>query len=196
MDDCDGCLEGCRDGPVDGALRRSRAQAAAQDALERAAEVEERARAEIGTLTLAARLRGSVGERVLARLSGDVTLSGRVVRTGPGWTLLEEEADREAVLAHAHICVVRGLARHSRVTAGIVESRLGLRSVLRGIARDRSAVRIHLPAGLSLDATIDRVGADYLEVAAHPASEPRRRAEVRGVELVPLSAVVAVRRAG
>lgn len=172
------------------------AQAAAGDALERAAEVEERARAEIGALTLAARLRGSVGAPVLVRLAGDLALSGRIVRTGPDWTLLEEETNREAVVAHGHITAVRGLARQSVVTEGIVESRLGLRSVLRGIARDRSAVRVHLPTGATVDATIDRVGADYLEAAAHPASEPRRRAEVRGLEIVPLFAVVAVRRAG
>lgn len=172
------------------------AQAAAGDALERAAEVEERARAEIGALTLAARLRGSVGAPVLVRLAGDLALSGRIVRTGPDWTLLEEDTNREAVVAHGHITAVRGLARHSVVTEGIVESRLGLRSVLRGIARDRSAVRIHLPTGGTVDATIDRVGADFLEAAAHPASEARRRAEVRGVEIVPLSAVVGVRRVG
>ena len=172
------------------------AQAAAQDTLERAAEVEDRARAEIGALTLAARLRGSVGAPVLVRLAGDLALSGRIVRTGPDWTLLEEDTTREAVVAHGHITAVRGLARHSTMPEGIVESRLGLRTVLRGIARDRSAVRIHLPTAAAVDATIDRVGADFLEAATHPASEPRRRAEVRGVEVVALAAVVAVRRAG
>src|SRR5262249_56007167 len=93
-------------------------------------EVDEGAGAEGGALTLAARLRGSVGESVLVRLSGDLALSGRIVRTGPDWTLLEEDAQREAVVAHGHITVVRGLARHSAVSAGIVESRLGLRIVL------------------------------------------------------------------
>lgn len=172
------------------------AQAAAQDALERAGEIEERTRAEIGALTLAARLRGSVGEPVLVRLTGNLALSGRIVRTGPDWTLLDEDADRDAVVAHRHITAVRGLARHSVGTEGIVESRLGLRTLLRGISRDRAAVRIHLPTGATVDATIDRVGADFVEAATHPASEPRRRSEVRGVEIVPLSAVVAVRRAG
>ena len=132
---------------------------------------------------------------MLVRLAGDLALSGRIVRTGPDWTLLEEDTTREAVVAHGHITAVRGLARHSTMPEGIVESRLGLRTVLRGIARDRSAVRIHLPTA-AVDATIDRVGADFLEAATHPASEPRRRAEVRGVVVVALAAVVAVRRAG
>jgi hypothetical protein len=73
-----------------------------------------------------------------------------------------------------------------------------LRAALRGIARDRSTVRIHLTSGNTqfdaVDATIDRVGADFLEVAAHSAGAARRRAEVRETELVPFTAVVAVRR--
>jgi hypothetical protein len=42
--------------------------------------------------------------------------------------------------------------------------------------------------------TIDRVGADFIEVATHPAGEARRRADVRDVELVTLAAIAAVRR--
>jgi hypothetical protein len=76
----------------------------------------------------------------------------------------------------------------------MVAGRLGLRSVLRGIARDRSAVRIELVDGTTVDATIDRVGADFVEVAVHPAGEPRRRADVRDVEVIPFGAVAAVRR--
>ena len=55
-------------------------------------------------------------------------------------------------------------------------------------------MRIDLNDGTTLDATIDRVGADFVEVAEHAAGEPRRRTEVRDVELVPLAAIVAVRR--
>ena len=73
---------------------------------------------------------------------------------------------------------VRGSARYSAVPGsdGVVESRLGLRPALRGIARDRSTVRLHLVDGSpSLDATIDRVGADFVDVAALAAGEARRR---------------------
>jgi len=41
--------------------------------------------------------------------------------------------------------------------------------------------------------TIDRVGADFIEVAVHAAWEPRRAAAVRSVALVPLDAIVLVR---
>jgi hypothetical protein len=41
--------------------------------------------------------------------------------------------------------------------------------------------------------TIDRVGADFIEVAVHAAWEPRRASAVRLVALVPLTAIVLVR---
>jgi hypothetical protein len=78
---------------------------------------------------------------------------------------------------------------------GVVESRLGLRHALRGIARDRSAVRITDQSGATVDGTIDRLGADYVEVAEHAAGELRRRADVRDVLVLPLAALAVVRRA-
>jgi hypothetical protein len=39
------------------------------------------------------------------------------------------------------------------------------------------------------------VGADFVELAEHPAGEARRRGEVRGVRTVPFTALGAVRRA-
>ena len=44
--------------------------------------------------------------------------------------------------------------------------------------------------------TIDRVGADFVETAVHAAAEPRRRQDVRDVELLPLRAIALVRRSG
>jgi hypothetical protein len=48
--------------------------------------------------------------------------------------------------------------------------------------------------GSVLDATIDRVGTDFLEAAVHAAGEARRRSEVREVVLIPYAALAAVRR--
>jgi hypothetical protein len=172
------------------------AQAAAQEILARGAEVDERARGELGNVSVASRLRASTGASVVVRLSGGLVITGRIVEAGPDWTLLDEDPGREALVANDQIAAVRGLVRHAAAPPGVIESRLRLRNVLRAIARDRSAVRLHLSSGATLDATLDRVGADFIEVAAHPAGEPRRRGEVRDVELVPLAAIAAVRRAG
>ncbi|HZC72748.1 MAG TPA: hypothetical protein VE442_18765 [Jatrophihabitans sp.] len=172
------------------------AQAAALEQAERAAEVDDRARGEIGGLGLHDRARAAVGDPLRVRVSGGLAVAGVLSRLGPEWWLLDEGAGRESVVATAHLLTVRGLGRYSAVpgTAGVVESRIGLRLVLRGIARDRSAVHLHLADGTAVAATIDRVGADFVEVATHAPAEPRRLREVRDVELLPCAAIAAVRR--
>lgn len=192
------------------------AQADALAQAERAAEVETRTRGEAATLTVADRLRASVGSPVRLRLGGGLLVSGRLARVGPDWLLLEEGPGREVLVVTAQVLTVRGLGRLTAVPAAVgtagpaafVEARLGLRHALRGIARDRSVVRLLLTgapgaaasgtgtAGESgaVDGTIDRVGADFVELAVHAPGEARRHRDVREVELVPLGALVAVRR--
>lgn len=172
------------------------AQAAVLQQAERAAEVEERTRGELAAIGVVDRLRGGEDAAVRLRLAGGRMVSGAVRRVGPDWLLLDENAGSEAVIPLAALLGVRGLSRYSAVpgTAGAVSARLGLRVVLRGIARDRSAVRLELVDGTGVDATIDRVGADFVEAAVHPSGEPRRRPDVRDVEVVPFAALAAVRR--
>jgi hypothetical protein len=54
-------------------------------------------------------------------------------------------------------------------------------------------VQILLEDGGTLTGTLDRVGADYVELAAHPADEPRRTEAVQGVRAVVIDAVAVVR---
>ena len=174
------------------------AQAEALEHAERASEVDERARIEVGALGLLDRLRPAVGAALRLQCAGALTLNGVLRRVGPDWLLLDEGAGREVVVALAAVHGVSGLSRLSAVpdSATTVESRLGLRHVLRGVARDRSPVRICRVDGSTLDATIDRVGADFLEAALHPAGETRRRGDVREVALIPFAALTAVHRGG
>jgi hypothetical protein len=171
-------------------------QAAVLDAAERAVEVEERTRIEAGRIRMLDRLRPAVAATVRLRCIGDDGVTGRLTRVGPDWLLVADEAGREAVAVTAAVLSLSGLSRLSAVpeSESVVESRLGLRHVLRGIARDRSAVRISLIDGTAIDGTIDRLGADFVEVAQHAAGELRRRDQVRDVVLVPLSALAVVRR--
>ena len=173
-------------------------QAEALAHAERAAEVEERTRGELASLRVVDRARAWVGESVRLSLSGGFVVAGRLGRVGPDWLLVDEGAGHEAFVALAHVLRLRGLGRYAAVpgSAGVVSSRLGLGHALRGIARDRSAARLLLHDGSTLDATVDRVGADFVEVAIHPPGEPRRHAAVREVELIPHRALVAVRRVG
>ena len=48
-------------------------------------------------------------------------------------------------------------------------------------------------SGTEITGTIDRVGADFAEIAVHAAWEPRRAATVRSVVLVPLAAISMIR---
>lgn len=172
------------------------AQAAALDTAERAAEVEERTRLEVGRLRLLDRLRPAVGAPVRLRCVGDGGVAGRLARVGPDWLLVVEAAGREAVVVTSAVLSVSGLRRLSAVpeSESVVESRLGLRHALRGISRDRSAVRISVLDGSTVDGTLDRLGADFVEIAEHAVGELRRRDQVRDVAVLPLSAITVVRR--
>jgi hypothetical protein len=92
--------------------------------------------------------------------------------------------------------VVSGLGRFTAAPEeGPVRARLDLRRALRGLARDRSAVLVVLDDGAVLSGTVDRVGADFLELARHEPDELRRGPAVREVQAVALPAVAVVRAA-
>ena len=170
------------------------AQSEALEVAERAGEVAERTRMELAGIGVRDRLRGATGTSVRLRLVGGSTVDAVLTRVGPDWLLLSG-GGRESVVALAAVAEVAGLGRSSvPAPDGAVQARLGLRSALRGIARDRSPVRIELTTGTAIDATLDRVGADFVEAARHAAGEPRRRGEVREVVLVPFTALAAVSR--
>jgi hypothetical protein len=173
------------------------AQAGALDTAQRSAEVDERARGEVAQLLLSDRLRAAAGSVLRVEVAGDVAWRGSLTRVGADWFLLAEENGGEVLVALSAVSGLTGVGRLSAApaTAGLVGARLGLRAALRAMARDRSALRIHRRHGAPIDGTIDRVGADYAELAGHAPGELRRRAEVREVVLVPLNSIAAVRRA-
>jgi hypothetical protein len=158
------------------------------------AELPSRARTEQGAVRLDERLRGSVGATVTVRCRGAGPVPGVLVDAGPDW-LLVEDAGRESLIAGPAVLAVSGLGRRTAVTAAEVRGRWDLRRAVRALARDRSAVSIVLVDGGVLTGTVDRVGADFLEVAEHPLEEVRRPAAVRAVVAVPLDAVALIRTA-
>jgi hypothetical protein len=169
---------------------------------DRAAEVADRQRVEFSAIGLVARLGGSLGSPLRLRTSAGTAITGVLRRLGPDWLLVDEAPGREAVIPLAGVTMVEGLTSATGLPLGEVSRRLTLRLALRGLVRDRAPVAVTLlgsqggpeaGTGTEINGTIDRIGADFLELALHAAWEPRRAGSVRQVVLVPLGAVVFVR---
>jgi hypothetical protein len=162
---------------------------------ERRAEIAERTRAEFARLRLLDRLRGSEGRRVGLVTRRGQQVDGVLTRVGADFVLLTTDR-RELLVPVAAIAAATGLAAASvaEQEAGAVRARLGLGSVLRRIAADRSVVTVVGPEDTVRVGTVQRVGADFLELAEHPAEETPHPRNTRGVVLVPFAAIVLVRR--
>jgi hypothetical protein len=108
--------------------------------------------------------------------------------------LLDDAQGRSVLVASAAVRTVTGLGRRTAVEEnGVVRARMDVRWALRGLARDRSAVQVVLDDGGVLTGTLDRVGADHVELAEHPADVPRRAEAVQAVTAVVVAAIAVVR---
>lgn len=165
------------------------------------AEMADRQRVAAGTISMVERIAGALGRPIRLRTVAGITVTGTLRRVGPDWLLLQEGPGREVVLALRATTIVEGLSAATGVAMTGVERRLNLRHALRGLARDRSPIALVVSGGVGEPAalytevtgTIDRIGADFLEMALHAPWEPRRTASVRSIVLVPLEAIVLVR---
>lgn len=160
------------------------------------AEVAERQRIEFGGVGLVARLVPAVGTPIRATTAAGTAISGILRQVGPDWLLVDESAGRDVVLPLASVSMLEGLAAAAGQPLGAIAGKLTLTSALRGLVRDRSPVAVVIPGGdggVELTGTLDRVGADFCELALHPAWEVRRANAVRQVVVIPLGAVVFVR---
>jgi hypothetical protein len=160
------------------------------------AQLPSRSRAETSAVRLADRLGGAQGGRVSLRCRGAGEVAGRLEELGPDWALVTDDAGREVLVALPAVVAVSGLLRSTAPAApeSPVRAALDLRRALRGLARDRSAVAVVLDDGGVLTGTLDRVGADFAELAEHAPDEFRRAGAVRAVRAVALAGVAVVRR--
>ncbi|SFL66528.1 hypothetical protein [Geodermatophilus ruber] len=167
----------------------------AAEATAERAEDGSRRRAEVGAIRLVERLAGAQGRTLALRCQGAGDVSGVLAEVGSDWLLLTDGARRDVLVATAAVRSVAGLGLSTGLPApeGSVRTGLDLRRALRGLARDRSAVQVILDDGTLYSGTVDRVGADYVELAEHAADLPRRAAAVRGVRALALPAIAVVR---
>lgn len=166
----------------------------AEEAAAERAEAGSRARAAVGALRLADRLRGSGGHELVLECRGAGPVRGRLLDVGVDWVLLRDDQGREVLVALDALEAVAGLgvATAAAEEEGVVGRSWDLRRAVRGLARDRAAVQCRLTGGSVLTGTVDRVGADFLELAEHHLDRPRRRTAVRSVRAVALAAVAVV----
>ena len=176
------------------------AQWEAMETAELAAEVADRGRREIGFLRMADRLRPNVGHPLRVDIAGPPTaehgaLTGRLIALGVDWLLVEDQSGAETLIPAWSVLAVRGLSGQSAHPGheGRVGARLDLRYALRRVARDRSECRFVLTGGRVVTGTLDRVGADFIDVAEHAPGELRRPRAVEAAT-IPLAAIAFLRR--
>jgi hypothetical protein len=173
------------------------AEAEAADRAALVAEVADRSRTEFGLLRLVDRLRGSGGRPIRCEVLGGEVVTGLIRDVGPDWVLLGEPSGAESLVPLDRVAAISGLGPHSAApgSEGRVGARLDLRYALRRLARERARLTVVLADGTGFAGTLDRVGADFVEVAEHPAGEPRRGRDVRQTRTVPLRALAVLRSA-
>jgi hypothetical protein len=167
------------------------AQFDAAEAAEMAAEVRDRTRREVALVSLVDRLRAAIGAQVTLGVPHLGSVHGQVSGVGPDWLLLTESPSRDVLVPLAAAITVGGLGPNADPPGGEVAARLGLRYALRLLARDRAAVVITLSDGRALTGTLDRVGADFVDVAEHSGEGARR--EATRATTVAFSAIVLIR---
>jgi len=144
----------------------------------------------------------SAGEPTLELRDGTVA-AGRLTAVGADWVALEQPGAHAGVVVVplaavravglSHVDVLRSARPAEPGRRRVLADRMGLGYVLRDAARRRVGVAVRLDGGRTLTGTVDRAGADHLDLALHDAGSPRRRSEVTGFRLVAFDAIVWVR---
>lgn len=149
-------------------------------------------------------------ERLVALAAGSADLSlelgegtvlaGRLEAVGSDWAALASSAARPVTsliplravagmaLSHAHV-----LSSAREASAGpAMRQRMSFGFVLRDLARRRVPVTVEAGARV-YSGTIDRAGADHLDIALHDLGAPRRADALLGHRIVSFAAVAWVR---
>lgn len=170
---------------------------------ERAALDSEAERLRVSRLLLRERLVALArsGETPAAiELSDTTVVTGRVQAVGADWLALDSDLRRGAAVilplpAIVSLAVEPGpVVASARDAAGgsALRQRMTLGYVLRDLARKRVPVSLRVTGGKLLTGTIDRAGADHLDLALHDAGAPRRRDAVTGYRIVSFAAILSV----
>jgi hypothetical protein len=178
-------------------------QLASEWEAERAALETEAERLRLSRVTLHERLAAlaaSDGDPVAAvfEMRGGATLTAPVAGLGADWLLASPWGSRSGAalvpldailgisLGHAQLLRT---ARPETAAASAVSRRATFGFAVRDLVRRRVGVTVHGEDGRATTGTIDRAGADHLDLALHERGAVRRAAEVTGYRLVPFGAI-------
>lgn len=182
-------------------------QLASEWEAERAALDTEAERLRLSRVRLAERLalleaRGAAAPAVASfDLADGTTLRASVAAVGADWVALAPaDGPGGTVIAPFAALGAMGMP-HEELLRTVrpapprspLAERLTFGFVLRDLVRRRAGVGVHLVSGRVLTGTIDRAGADHLDLAMHDRGAPRRADAVSGYRLVPFSAIAWVR---
>ncbi len=182
-------------------------QLASEWEAERVALDTEAERLRLSRVTLRERLCALAGPAAEAdqslELLDDTVLTGRIAAVGMDWVAMDAATRRSGVLvvplsalrtiATSHTDLLRSARPAASDSRASLTQRMGLGFVLRDAARRRVPVTAQLLGGRGLAGTIDRAGADHLDLALHEHGAPRRATEVTGHRMVPFAAIASVR---
>jgi hypothetical protein len=177
-------------------------QLAAEWESERAALDAESERLRISKLTLHERLRTIAPDtpRLLLELVGGDRWDTTLRAVGADWIGVQTDGDVRMRVVPLTAVESFG-ADHGTLLAGHapdaapagLRERMTFGFVMRDLARRRTPVTIARHGSDPQHGTIDRAGADHLDLALHDPHEPRRARSVRGFRLVSFTAVTWVR---
>ncbi len=179
---------------------------------ERAALDAESERLRISRLELRSRLRVlcAAAAPTTIDLPGGTRVRARLDALGSDWIAATIAQAEESTTTRSTLIVplhaVRGLTvDHGLLlssldehdgSAPVLRERMSLGFVLRDLARRRVPVRIASVDDSDMHGTIDRAGADHLDLALHDPGEARIASAVRSFQIIPFAAVSSVQTVG
>lgn len=170
-------------------------QFAEADRLSLEAEISERTRIEMVNIELADRLRAALGCRLDVHLLCGESIRGTLSHAGADALVLDED-QHQILVPYAAAARYVGLGRLSHAEVSVVRRAIGLAHSLRGLARNRTELALTLgtaAGSVRVEGVIDRVGKDYIDLAAVIPGEARRSHQVSQVSTIPFAALAAVR---